>query len=125
MIKDTKGLLEDRYLEAGVDLRMPYEDYKHHKENLEKMVAKGGDEAQKAQKVLDKLNANNTTNRWICENPRVSALILTSGVVWEIKDAYAKHPIDTDTSGGTLSTKNMQDVQKTLENPNRTGKLRW
>ncbi|WP_158652611.1 hypothetical protein [Helicobacter ailurogastricus] len=94
------------------------------------MVAKGGDEAQKAQKALDKLNANNTTNRWMCENPRVSALMtqsvvasghiaqaglsdaivlslstLASGVVWEIKDAYAKHPIDTDTSGGTLSTK--------------------
>ncbi|GLH57990.1 hypothetical protein [Helicobacter ailurogastricus] len=38
MIKDTRGLLEDRYLEAGVDLRMPYEDYKHHKENLEKWL---------------------------------------------------------------------------------------
>ncbi len=27
--------------------------------------------------------------------------------------------------GGTLSIKSMQDVQKVLENPNRTGKLRW
>ncbi|WP_104749720.1 hypothetical protein [Helicobacter cynogastricus] len=123
VIKDTKGLLEDRYLESGVDLRMPYEDYKRHKENLEKMVAKGGDEAKKAQMALDKLNANNTTNRWMCENPRVSALMtqsvvasghiaqaglsdaivfslstLASGVVWEIKDMYTKHPVDTDTS---------------------------
>ncbi|MFC3848054.1 hypothetical protein ACFOPX_05885 [Helicobacter baculiformis] len=123
VIKDTKGLLKDRYLESGVDLRMPYEDYKHHKENLEKMVANGGAQAQKAQQALDKLNANNTTNRWMCENPRVSALMtqsvaasghiaqaglsdaivfslstLANGIVWEIKDAYAKHPIDTDIS---------------------------
>ncbi|GMB95623.1 hypothetical protein [Helicobacter sp. NHP22-001] len=123
VIKDTKGLLEDRYLEAGVDLRMPYEDYKRHKENLEKMAASGGEQAQKAKQALDKLNANNTTNRWMCENPRATALMtqsvaagahmgqaglsdaivaslstLASGIVWEIKDMYAKHPIDTDTS---------------------------
>ncbi|WP_232257757.1 hypothetical protein [Helicobacter pylori] len=42
VIKDTKGLLEERYLESGVDLRIPYEDYKHHKENLEKIIIKGG-----------------------------------------------------------------------------------
>ncbi|BEG57196.1 hypothetical protein NHP21005_08840 [Helicobacter sp. NHP21005] len=123
VIKDTKGLLEDRYLEAGVDLRMPYEDYKRHKENLEKMAASGGEQAQKAKQALDKLNTNNTTNRWMCENPRATALMtqsvaagahmgqaglsdaivaslstLASGIVWEIKDMYAKHPIDTDTS---------------------------
>ncbi|WP_163565218.1 hypothetical protein [Helicobacter suis] len=123
VIKNTEGLLEDRYLESGVDLRMPYEDYKHHKENLEKMVAKGGPKAQKAQRALEKLQANNLTNRLMCENPRATALMtqslaasahiaqaglsdaivaslstLASGIVWEIKDMYAKHPMDTDTS---------------------------
>ncbi len=121
VIKDTKGLLKDRYLESGVDLRMPYEDYKPHKENLEKKIARGGKDAQKAQQALDKLNANNTTNRLMCENPRVSALMnqsvaasghiaqaglsdaivaslstLASGIVWEIKDMYSKRSADTN-----------------------------
>ncbi|WP_367687739.1 hypothetical protein [Helicobacter pylori] len=122
VIKDTKGLLEERYLESGVDLRIPYEDYKHHKENLEKMIIKGG-QGQRAKQALDKLNASNTTNYWMCENPRVSTLMtqsvvasghiaqaglsdaivvslstLAGGIVWEIKDMYMQRTTDTNTS---------------------------
>ncbi|MGN8373875.1 hypothetical protein ACR9JM_07270 [Helicobacter pylori] len=98
------------------------EDYKHHKENLEKMIIKGGARA-KIKQALDKLNASNTTNYWMCENPRVSTLMtqsvvasghiaqaglsdaivvslstLAGGIVWEIKDMYMQRTTDTNTS---------------------------
>ncbi len=99
------------------------EDYKHHKENLEKMIIKGGEQGQRAKQALDKLNASNTTNYWMCENPRVSTLMtqsvvasghiaqaglsdaivvslstLAGGIVWEIKDMYMQRTTDTNTS---------------------------
>lgn len=134
VIKDTNGLLQDRYLngDAAVDeLKMPFDDYKRHKENLEKMIEKGKNnpenqnavkKAQKAEKALEKLNANNMCNRLMCENPRITAVAaqsivasghiaqagfsdaiiavlstLANGIIWEIKDMF-EGSIDTATS---------------------------
>lgn len=134
VIKETKDLLKDRYLEgdAAVDeLRMPFDDFKTHKENLEKMIEKGKNnpenqnavkKAQKAEKALEKLNANNMCNRLMCENSRITAVAtqsivasghiaqagfsdaiiavlstLANGIIWEIKDMF-KGSIDTATS---------------------------
>ena len=134
VIKSTNGLLKDRYLEgdAAVDeLKMPFDDYKRHKENLEKMIEKGKnnpenqnavEKAQKAEKALEKLNANNMCNRLMCENPRITAVAtqsivasghiaqagfsdaiiaalatLANGVIWEVKDMF-EGSIDTETS---------------------------
>lgn len=87
VIKNTKGLLEERYLEGNDELRMPFDDYKRHKENLEKMVKEGENStnheeketAEKAKRALDMLNKNNFSNRLMCENPRATA-VLTQGV---------------------------------------------
>ena len=116
VIKDTEGLLEDRYLQNNDELKMPFDDYKRHKENLEEMIKnpKNSQEKAKAQKALEMLNKNNFANRIICDNPRATAVItqsavasahiaqagasdavmvalstLASGAVYEIKDALS------------------------------------
>lgn len=115
VIKNTKKLLEDRYLDNNDSLKMPLDDYKRHKAELEKMIKNTKDEAQraKAQKALDLLEANNFCNRIMCENPRTTAVItqsvaasahitqagasdaivmalatLANGAIYEIKDAF-------------------------------------
>lgn len=86
VIKNTNDLLKDRYLEgenAPDELKMPFDDYKRHRKNLEEMIAKGEnsdnpkdkEKAEKAQKALDKLNANNLCNRFMCENPNATAVV--------------------------------------------------
>lgn len=134
VIKDTEGLLEDRYLDgenAPDELKMPFDDYKRHREKLEEMIAKGKnnpndekavDKARKAEKALEKLNANNLCNRLMCENPNAAAVVfqgvsagghilqagtsdavvvalstLASGIVWEIKDMF-NSKMDSETS---------------------------
>ncbi|RAX56463.1 hypothetical protein CCZ01_09445 [Helicobacter monodelphidis] len=127
VIKNTDDLLKDKYLEND-ELRMPFDDYKRHKENLESMIDKGTQsndpkvkqKAKQAQKALDKLNQNNTTNRLMCENPKATAVItqsiaasghivqagvsdamvvaistLANGIIWEIKDMY-KGGVDSE-----------------------------
>ncbi|RDU59864.1 hypothetical protein CQA44_11080, partial [Helicobacter sp. MIT 14-3879] len=87
--KETDNLLEERYLQgdgAVDELKMPFDDYKRHKENLETMIAKGEtstnpkdrEKAEQAKIALDKLNANNVCNRWMCENPKTTALTTQS-----------------------------------------------
>lgn len=115
VIKNTKDLLKDRYLENNDVLTMPFDDYKKHKENLEKMSqdTSNPEQAKKAEQALTMLNANNVTNRLMCENPRATAMMmqtgmavthatqaglsdavivalstLANGAIWEIKDAY-------------------------------------
>ncbi|MCX2716850.1 hypothetical protein OQH61_03755 [Helicobacter sp. MIT 21-1697] len=148
VIKNTEGLLKDRYLEgdAAVDeLKMPFDDYKKHKENLEQMIEKGKnnpndvkvvDKAAKAEKALEKLNANNLCNRFFCENPRTTAVVtqsivasghiaqagfsdaliaalatLANGIIWEIKDMF-KGSIGTETS---ILKRIKRLLQKTIE----------
>lgn len=134
VIKNTNDLLKDRYLEgdnAPDELKMPFDDYKRHRESLEEMIEKGKnnpenqnavEKAQKAEKALEKLNANNMCNRLMCENPRITAVAtqsivasghiaqagfsdaiiaalatLANGVIWEVKDMF-EGSIDTETS---------------------------
>ncbi|WP_233707727.1 hypothetical protein [Helicobacter aurati] len=91
VVKKTEDLLKDRYLEgdSAVDkFKVPSSDYKKHKEELEKMIAKGKDsddpkvreKARKAEIALEKLNANNVYNRLMCENPRIAA-VATQAIV--------------------------------------------
>ena len=116
VIQNTEDLLKDRYLENNDSLKCPLDDYKKHKENLEKIIKKPEDEQQKAkaQKALEMLEANNLANRIICDNPRTAAFItqgatagghiaqaglsdavvvalgtLANGAVYEIKDAFS------------------------------------
>lgn len=118
VIKHTKDLLKDKYLENNDSLKCPLDDYKKHKENLEKMIENPKDEQQKvkAQKALEMLEANNLTNRIICENPRTAAFAtqsavavghvvqagasdavvvalstLANGAIYEIKDAFSSN----------------------------------
>lgn len=124
VIKNTNDLLKERYLENNDVLTMPFDDYKRHKENLEKMIDNPKTSSEKranAQKALGMLNKNNVTNRLMCENPRTTAVItqslaasghvvqaglsdaivislstLANGAIWEIKDAYSdKESTDT------------------------------
>ena len=115
VIKNTNDLLKDRYLENNDVLTMPFDDYKKHKENLEKMAqdTTKPEQAKKAEKALTILNKNNMTNRLMCENPKATAMMmqtgmatthvvqaglsdavivalstLANGAIWEIKDAY-------------------------------------
>ncbi|WP_026943923.1 hypothetical protein [Helicobacter rodentium] len=132
VIKNTNDLLKDCYLEgenAPDELKMPFDDYKRHRENLEEMIEKGKnsdnpkiiEKAQKAQKALEKLNANNLCNRLMCENPNATAVVfqgvsagghilqagmsdavvvalstLANGIVWEINDMF-RGKIDSET----------------------------
>lgn len=117
VIQNTEDLLQDRYLENNDSLKCPIDDYKKHKENLEKMIKdpkKDEQQKAKAQKALEKLEANNVANRLICENPRTASFIaqgavagghiaqaglsdavvvalstLANGAVYEIKDAFS------------------------------------
>ncbi len=118
VIKNTKDLLKDRYLNDNDVLTMPFDDYKKHKENLEKMAEDKNkpEQAQKAQKALEMLNKNNMTNRVMCENPRATAIMmqtatasahviqagtsdavvvalssLANGAIYEIKDALSSN----------------------------------
>ncbi|MDE7174337.1 MAG: hypothetical protein K2N70_08360, partial [Helicobacter sp.] len=87
VVKKTEDLLEDKYFENN-QLRVPFEDYKKHKEELERLIAKGKDssdpkaieKARKAEIALEKLNANNVCNRLMCENPRITA-VTTQAIV--------------------------------------------
>lgn len=151
VIKDTEGLLKDRYLmgDSAVDeLRVPFDEYKKHRENLEEMIANGeqnpNDEkavarAQKAKIALEKLNANNTCNRLMAENPRTSAVItqsiaasghiaqaglsdaimvalstLANGIIWEVKDMFSGK-IDSETSIMTRIKRLLQKVKEAFQ----------
>lgn len=121
VIKKTNDLLEDKYFENN-ELRVPLDDYKKHKENLEKMIAKGKDsddpkvieKARKAEIALEKLNANNVCNRLMCENPRITAVatqaIVASGHVAQAgaSDAIVA-AMTTFASGVVYEVKNMYE----------------
>ncbi len=121
VIKDTNGLLKERYLENNDVLTVPFDDYKKHKKNLENMIqnSKSEEDKQKAEKALSMLNKNNVTNRLMCENPKTTAVItqsmaasghiaqaglsdaivvalstLANGAIFEIKDAFSENGSD-------------------------------
>lgn len=81
VIQKTEDLLEDKYFENN-ELRVPFKDYKKHKEELERLIAQGKDssdpkaieKARKAEIARDKLNASNVYWRWLCENPRFAVI---------------------------------------------------
>lgn len=127
VIQKTDDLLKDRYLEgdSAVDeLKVPFEDYKKHKEELEKMIAKGKDsndpkvieKARKANIALEKLNANNVCNRLMCENPRITAVttqaIVASGHVVQAgaSDAIVA-AMTTFASGVLCEVKNIYETR--------------
>lgn len=126
-IKKTDDLLKDRYLEgdSAVDeLKVPFEDYKKHKEELERLIAKGKDssdpkaieKARKAEIALEKLNANNVCNRLMCENPRITAVttqaIVASGHVVQAgaSDAIVA-AMTTFASGVLYEVKNIYETR--------------
>lgn len=89
VIKNTNDLLKERYLEgdSAVDeLRVPFDDYKRHKDELEKIIRRGEESnnenliarGEKAKAALEKLNANNVANRIMCENPKTTAIVMQS-----------------------------------------------
>ncbi len=134
VIKNTKDLLEDRYLSgnnAPDELRMPLDDYVKHKANLEKMVEDGKnssdpkvqERATKATIALKKLEANNLTNRFLCDHPKTFAVAtnavagashvaqagfsdavvvamstLANGIIYEVKDAFSDNSSDVSIS---------------------------
>lgn len=117
VIKNTNDLLDEKYLSNNDEIKVPFDDYVKHKENLEKMINDESlpqEKREKAKKALDMLHSNNLTNRIMCENPKTTAFItqsvaasahivqagasdaivvalstLASGAVYEIKDALS------------------------------------
>lgn len=137
VIKNTKDLLKDKYLENNDVFTVPFDDYKKHKENLEKMVAqsKDKDERERAKRALSMLDKNNFTNRIMCENPRTTAVItqsivasghiaqagisdaiivslsmLANGAIFEIKDAF-----DTNGSQASMEERIKRLLKKVLK----------
>lgn len=137
VIKNTDDLLQDRYLENNDSLTMPFDDYKKHKANLEKMIASSNDQQkkEKAIKALAMLDKNNVTNRLMCENPRTTAVVtqslaasghiaqaglsdaivvslstLANGAVFEIKDAFSD-----DSNTVSISTRIKRLLEKVLQ----------
>lgn len=143
VIKDTNGLLKDRYLEDNDIFTVPFDDYKKHKDNLEEMIndKSNPEKAEKAKIALSMLNKNNVTNRLMCENPRTTAVItqsiaasghivqaglsdaivvalstLANGAIWEIKDAYNSiDDISISTRIKRLLKKVIEEFQKTFK----------
>ncbi|MEB2817193.1 hypothetical protein [Campylobacter upsaliensis] len=151
VIKNTEGLLKDRYLvgDSAVDeLKVPFDEYKEHKENLEKIITNGkqnpNDEkavakAEKAKIALEKLNASNTCNRLMAENPRTTAMItqsvvasghiaqagfsdaivvtlstLANGIIWEVKDMLSGK-VDSESSIMTRIKRLLQKVKEAFQ----------
>lgn len=85
-INDTNKLLQDKYLDNNDELRVPSNDYKRHKEQLEKNIEEGRnsddpevqEKARKSQKALDKLKADENIDRKESENPRTTAVKIQS-----------------------------------------------
>lgn len=118
VIKNTNDLLKERYLSGNDGLKVPFDDYKHHRKNLEEMIDSDQTPPEKkeaAKIALEKLNKSNFANKLMCENPKATAIItqstlisghiiqagasdaiiaalstLASGVVYEIKDIFSK-----------------------------------
>lgn len=83
VIKNTDGLLKDRYLENNDNFKVPFDDYLKHKNELEAKIKSPDVPLQtkeKAKKALDMLEKNNLTNRLMCQNPKTVA-ILSQGIV--------------------------------------------
>ncbi|TLE01205.1 hypothetical protein LS73_002545 [Helicobacter muridarum] len=103
--------------------------------NDEKKVSK----AQKAKIALEKLNANNTCNRLMAENPRSTAVLtqsiaagghivqagfsdaivvtlstLANGIIWEVKDMFSGS-IDSETSVMTRIKRLLQKVKEVFQ----------
>lgn len=98
VIGNTKNLLKDRYLSGEVDLKVPFDDYKRHRENLEEMIndPKTKPETKEAAKMaLDKLNKSNYANRLMCDNPRATAILTQSAVA-------SSHIVSVGTSDGVV-----------------------
>lgn len=144
VIRNTKDLLKDRYLGNNDVLTMPFDDYKEHKENLEKMIENPKIDLQqkeKAQKALSMLNKNNVTNRLMCDNPKTTAVItqsitasghiaqaglsdaivvalstLANGAIYEIKDAFSgEKDISITQRIKRLLKKVIEEFQKTFK----------
>jgi len=140
VIKDTNGLLKDRYLDNNDIFTVPFDDYKKHKKNLERMIkdTSNPEKAEKAKCALDMLNKNNVTNRLMSENPRATAIFtqtatatghiaqaglsdavvvalstLANGTIWEIKDAYnSNSEVSISTRIKRLLTKVIDEFHK-------------
>lgn len=148
VIKETEGLLKDRYLSGDIapdEIRVPFNEYKEHRENLEAIITKGEQnpqdekavaKAQKAKIALEKLNASNTCNRLMAENPRTTAVLtqsiaasghiaqagfsdaivvtlstLANGIIWEVKDMFSGK-VDSETSIMTRIKRLLQKVKE-------------
>lgn len=84
--------------DKDIDLKVPFDDYKRHRENLEEMIndPKTDPETKKAAKMaLDKLNKSNYANRLMCDNPRATAILTQSAVA-------SSHIISVGTSDGVV-----------------------
>lgn len=98
VIGNTDNLLKDRYLSGEVYLKVPFDDYKRHRENLEEMIndPKTKPETKEAAKMaLDKLNKSNYANRLMCDNPRATAILTQSAVA-------SSHIVSVGTSDGIV-----------------------
>lgn len=98
VIGNTDNLLKDRYLSGEVYLKVPFDDYKRHRENLEEMIndPKTKPETKEAAKMaLDKLNKSNYANRLMCDNPRATAILTQSAVA-------SSHIVSVGTSDGVV-----------------------
>lgn len=143
--KDENGNFIYKYIENNDVFTMPFDDYKRHKENLEKKISNphlGKEERAAAEDALKMLNKNNVTNRLMCDNPKTTAVItqslaasghivqaglsdaivvslstLANGVIWEIKDTFNEKGSDTP-----IEERIKRLLKKVLEEFNKTFK---
>lgn len=84
--------------DRDVNLKVPFDDYKRHRENLEEMIndSKTDPETKESAKMaLDKLNKSNYANRLMCDNPRATAILTQSAVA-------SSHIVSVGTSDGVV-----------------------
>ncbi len=143
--KDKNGNPVYKYIENNDALKVPFDDYKRHKEELEKIIDDPKTDSHKkeqAQKALGMLNKNNVTNRLMCENPRTTAVItqslvssghvvqaglsdaiivalstLANGAIWEIKDA-----LNDNGSDASITERIKRLLKKVIKEFNKTFK---
>lgn len=92
--RDSNGNYVYKYLENNDSLRMPLDDYKKHRHNLEIMLENDKltpHERENINKALTILNQSNFANRIMCENPRTTAVITQStvGIVHTVQAGFS------------------------------------
>lgn len=124
--RDSNGNYVYKYLENNDSLRMPLDDYKKHRHNLEKKLENNKltpQERETISKALTMLNESNFTNRIMCENPRTTAVITqsTAGAIHTVQAGFSDAIV---VLLSTMANGAIYEIKDSFNNPHIPIKIR-